>query len=234
MPVNYHHWSFGKHFLATEKGYKRGQMGLAYEIVINSNPCIAYLMEENTMMQALVIAHAAYGHNSFFKGNYLFRSGRTPTHHRLPGLRQELHHRMRGAPRPRRGRALLDSCHALMNSAWTATSAPASCRSQGAARQREREQYLQSQVNDLWRTLPPRAPKPPWPPSRAFRRARGEPAVLHREERAAARALAARDRAHRAQDRQYFYPQRQTQVMNEGWATFWHYTLLNTCTTRAG
>ena len=39
-------------------------MGLAYEIVINSDPCIAYLMEENTMaMQALVIAHAAYGHN---------------------------------------------------------------------------------------------------------------------------------------------------------------------------
>ncbi|TAH46931.1 MAG: SpoVR family protein, partial [Betaproteobacteria bacterium] len=75
MPVNYHHWSFGKHFLATEKGYKRGQMGLAYEIVINSNPCIAYLMEENTLtMQGLVIAHAAYGHNSFFKGNYLFRT----------------------------------------------------------------------------------------------------------------------------------------------------------------
>jgi hypothetical protein len=50
-------------------------MGLAYEIVINSDPCIAYLMEENTMcMQALVIAHACYGHNSFFKGNYLFRS----------------------------------------------------------------------------------------------------------------------------------------------------------------
>ena len=49
MPVNYHHWSFGKHFLATEKGYRRGQMGLAYEIVINSNPCIAYLMEENTL-----------------------------------------------------------------------------------------------------------------------------------------------------------------------------------------
>ena len=74
MPVNYHHWSYGKEFIATEKNYKRGQMGLAYEIVINSNPCISYLMEENTMpMQALVIAHAAYGHNSFFKGNYLFR-----------------------------------------------------------------------------------------------------------------------------------------------------------------
>ena len=74
MPVNYHHWSFGKEFLGIEQRYKRGHMGLAYEIVINSNPCIAYLMEENSMtMQALVIAHAAYGHNSFFKGNYLFR-----------------------------------------------------------------------------------------------------------------------------------------------------------------
>lgn len=61
MPVSYNHWSFGKHFVATEKSYKRGHMGLAYEIVINSNPCIAYLMEENSLtMQALVIAHAAY------------------------------------------------------------------------------------------------------------------------------------------------------------------------------
>ena len=47
---------------------------LAYELVINSNPCISYLMEENTMaMQTLVIAHAAFGHNHFFKNNYLFR-----------------------------------------------------------------------------------------------------------------------------------------------------------------
>src|SRR5215470_7732054 len=65
MPIGYYHWSFGKRFLATEQVYKRGAMGLAYEIVINSNPCIAYLLEENTMpMQALVVAHACYGHNS--------------------------------------------------------------------------------------------------------------------------------------------------------------------------
>ena len=49
-------------------------MGLAYEIVINSNPCISYIMEENTAtMQTLVIAHAAFGHNHFFKNNYLFK-----------------------------------------------------------------------------------------------------------------------------------------------------------------
>ena len=60
--------------LGWERAYRSGMQGLAYEIVINSNPCIAYLMEENSiMMQALVVAHAAYGHNSFFKGNHLFR-----------------------------------------------------------------------------------------------------------------------------------------------------------------
>src|SRR5437879_12779285 len=49
-------------------------MRSAYEVVINSSPCISYLMEENTAtMQALVIAHAAFGHNHFFKNNYLFK-----------------------------------------------------------------------------------------------------------------------------------------------------------------
>ena len=52
----------------------QGPEGLAYEIVINSSPCISYLMEENTAtMQTLVIAHAAFGHNHFFKNNYLFK-----------------------------------------------------------------------------------------------------------------------------------------------------------------
>ena len=74
LPIGYPHWSYGKEFIRNEEMYRKGARGLAYEIVINSNPCISYLMEENTMaMQALVIAHACYGHNSFFKNNYLFR-----------------------------------------------------------------------------------------------------------------------------------------------------------------
>ncbi|HSO48104.1 MAG TPA: SpoVR family protein, partial [Rhizobiaceae bacterium] len=74
MPLMYQHWSFGKHFLREEYLYRKGRRGLAYELVINSNPCITYLMEENTMaLQALVIAHASFGHNHFFKNNYLFR-----------------------------------------------------------------------------------------------------------------------------------------------------------------
>ncbi len=74
MPLMYRHWSFGKHFTREAELYRRGRSGLAYEIVINSNPCISYNMEGNTMaVQALVMAHAAFGHNHFFKNNYLFR-----------------------------------------------------------------------------------------------------------------------------------------------------------------
>ena len=48
MPLFYKHWSFGKRFAHHETFYRKGLMGLAYEIVINSSPCISYLMEENT------------------------------------------------------------------------------------------------------------------------------------------------------------------------------------------
>ena len=74
MPVMYNHWSFGKTFIQNERQYNKGMQGLAYEVVINTNPCIAYLMENNTAtMQALVLAHASIGHSHFFKNNYLFK-----------------------------------------------------------------------------------------------------------------------------------------------------------------
>jgi stage V sporulation protein R len=159
MPVSYNHWSFGKHFLSTEKGYKRGQMGLAYEIVINSDPCIAYLMEENSLtMQALVIAHAAYGHNSFFKGNYLFR---TWTDAEAIVDYMVFAKNYIAECEQRHGidavELLLDSCHAIQNYGVDRYKRPAKLSmAQENARQKEREEYMQSQINELWRTLPRR------------------------------------------------------------------------------
>jgi len=231
MPVNYHHWSFGKSFLQTEKGYRRGQMGLAYEIVINSNPCIAYLMEENTMtMQALVIAHAAYGHNSFFKGNYLFRTWTD-----AEGILDYLvfARNFIAECEQRHGEEaveeLLDSCHALMNYGVDRYKRPAKLSmSKEQARQIEREEYLQSQVNTLWRTLPTR-PEAELEKQTARFPAEPQENLLYFIEKNAPRLQPWQREIVRIVRKiaQYFYPQRQTQVMNEGWATFWHYTLLN-------
>lgn len=75
MPSRYPHWSFGKSYEKIKTLYSYNLTGLAYEMVINSNPCIAYLMKENTLLlQILTIAHV-YGHNDFFKNNRLFKEG---------------------------------------------------------------------------------------------------------------------------------------------------------------
>src|SRR6266850_2551012 len=155
LPVGYPHWSYGKEFIRNEQAYRRGAQGLAYEIVINSNPCIAYLMEENSMtMQALVIAHAAYGHNSFFKGNYLFRLW-TDAHAIIDYLVYAKNYIAECEERFGLDRVeeLLDSCHALMNYGVDRYKRPQKLSlAKEVARQREREDYQQTQINDLWRT----------------------------------------------------------------------------------
>ncbi|MFO1335376.1 MAG: SpoVR family protein [Piscinibacter sp.] len=233
MPVNYRHWSYGKEFIATEKNYKRGHMGLAYEIVINSNPCISYLMEENTMaMQALVIAHAAYGHNSFFKGNYLFRMW-TDAASIIDYLVYAKNYV--AACEERHGvdavEELLDSCHALMSHGVDRYRRPSKLSlAQEQARSKDREAYAQQQINDLWRTLPRRAEKaseekearrfPEEPQENLLYFIEKNAPLLEPWQREIVRIV--------RKVAQYFYPQRQTQVMNEGWATFWHHKLLNT------
>ena len=231
LPINYHHWSYGKQFVATEQTYRRGQMGLAYEIVINSDPCIAYLMEENTLpMQALVIAHACYGHNSFFKGNYLFQTwtsadaiidylvfARTyiaDCEERYGTEEVEL---------------LLDSCHSLMNYGVDRYRRPSPLSmAEEKRRQTERETYLQSQINDLWRTLPLTEKEEGRLDERRFPAEPQENLLYFVEKNAPLLEPWQREIVRIVRKiAQYFYPQRQTQVMNEGWATFWHYTLLN-------
>jgi spore cortex formation protein SpoVR/YcgB (stage V sporulation) len=231
LPISYHHWSFGKHFVATEQNYRRGHMGLAYEIVINSDPCIAYLMEENSLpMQALVIAHACYGHNSFFKGNYLFQTWTSADaiidylvfarayvaecEERYGTDQVEL---------------LLDSCHALMNHGVDRYKRPSPLSlAEEQRRQQEREDYLQSQINDLWRTLPQTGSDQQRNSSDRFPDEPQENLLYFIEKNAPLLEPWQREIVRIVRKvGQYFYPQRQTQVMNEGWATFWHYTLLN-------
>lgn len=76
LPVHYNHWSIGKRYLRDLHGYQSGKQNLAFEIIINAlsyGGVIAYLMENNTaLMQTVVLAHCT-GHNYFFKHNYLFK-----------------------------------------------------------------------------------------------------------------------------------------------------------------
>ena len=231
LPVGYPHWSYGKEFIRNEQAYRRGMQGLAYEIVINSDPCIAYLMEENTMAtQALVIAHACYGHNSFFKGNHLFRQWTSADAildylvfaRRFVMECEERH----GAVAVEE---VLDACHALMQHGVDRYRRPAALTLKAeTARLAEREAHRARQFNDLWRTLPENSPEAAPDATESFP-AEPQENILYFVEKYSPKLEPWQRELVRIVRKlaQYFYPQAQTKVMNEGWATFWHYTILN-------
>jgi spore cortex formation protein SpoVR/YcgB (stage V sporulation) len=238
MPLMYNHWSFGKLFAREEALYRAGHMGLAYEIVINSNPCISYLLEENTMtMQALVIAHAAFGHNHFFKNNYLFQQWTN-----AEGILEYLAFAKRyiAACEERHGRdeieAVLDSAHALMNEGvFRYRRPPKPSKERVLEKRRRRMQYEEESRNELWRTLPAGVEPPGAPPIADMEEDSGPDMKLPEEN--LLYFLEKHSPALRPWQRevlrivrnlaQYFYPQKQTKVMNEGCATFVHHTIMN-------
>jgi len=235
MPLFYKHWSFGKQFARNEAMYRAGMQGLAYEIVINSNPCISYIMEENTAtMQALVIAHAAFGHNHFFKNNYVFKQW-TDADGILDYLEfardfvmkcEEKH----GAAEVER---LLDAAHALMSHGVHKypRRRTTDLRTE-EKRERERREHDERVFNDLWRTVPGNDTSRQDPTALERRRALLElpqENILYFLEKSAPRLQAWQRELLRIVRiiSQYFYPQTQTKVMNEGCATYVHYQIMN-------
>jgi len=78
FPVRYPHWRFGMDYESLSKSYEYG-LSKIYELVINNDPCYAYLMEGNEFLdQKLVMAHV-FGHCDFFKNNYWF----SPTNRKM-------------------------------------------------------------------------------------------------------------------------------------------------------
>jgi spore cortex formation protein SpoVR/YcgB (stage V sporulation) len=234
MPLLYRHWSFGKRFARHEGLYRRGFQGLAYEIVINSSPCISYIMEENTAtMQALVIAHAAFGHNHFFKNNYLFRQW-TDAEGILPYL--DFAKQYVAGCEERDGHAaverVLDAAHALMSHGvhrYPRRRRP-DLRSE-ERRERERRQHEERVFNDLWRTVPVKAGAPAPSLDEERRRALLElpqENILYFLEKTAPRLKPWQREILRIVRivAQYFYPQSQTKLMNEGCATWVHYQIM--------
>lgn len=235
MPLMYKHWSFGKRFARDQILYQKGYQGLAYEIVINSSPCISYLMEENTMtMQALVMAHACFGHNHFFKNNYLFRQWTD-----AEGILSYLDFAKKYVAKCEdeygyaEVESILDSAHALMDQGvFRYARPPRLSEADRLARAAARAEYEQKTFNDIWRTLP-NTDEPDDDKEERQQEVRNiklpEENLLYFIEKASPvlkpwqRELVriVRNIA------QYFYPQKQTKVMNEGCASFVHHYIMN-------
>ncbi|MDH4395430.1 MAG: SpoVR family protein [Limnobacter sp.] len=230
MPVMYPHWSYGKSFSVNEHLYETGQQNLAYEVVINSNPCISYLMEENTLtMQTLVIAHACYGHNSFFKGNYLFRQW-TQADAIIDYLVFAKNYVMECEEKYGFAAVeeVLDAAHAIQHLGVDRYKRRFESEAVLRARRDVLDEDKRRHYDEIMAKVSPieaaqlerkQDNYPPEPVENVLYFIEKEAPKLKAWERELVRIVRKMS--------QYFYPQGQTKVMNEGWASFWHYTLLN-------
>lgn len=224
MPSHYPHWSYGKAFEKLKTLYDYGLSGLPYEMVINSNPAIAYLMRDNTLaLQVLTMAHV-YGHNDFFKNNFTFRTTRaeftieTFKAH-ANRIRQYVEDPSIGLEKVER---ILDAAHALS----------LQCRRNLTIRKQTEAEQREAKLQDS---------KPATDPFQSVHRRKEwvspdlDKVPLYPEE-----DILVFIRDHNPQfaewekdlltivheQAQYFIPQIETKIMNEGWASFWHKRIL--------
>lgn len=226
MPVFYRHWSLGKSFVSNQKSYQGGYQNLAYEVVINSNPCISYLQESNDMtMQALVIAHAAFGHNAVFKGNGEFQKWTEPD-----SILDELNFakvfiaRCEERYGAKEVEFVLDACHALMDHGVDAHKRPSKSRAQRAVQAAESFDQRLADYDLLWeKTVTKKVPKT----TERFAGTldSGEDNLLYFIEKNAPNMPQWKREIIRIVRKvaQYFHPQGLTKVLNEGFATFTHH-----------
>ena len=226
MPSHYPHWSYGKGFEKLKTLYDYGVSGLPYEMVINSNPSIAYLMRDNTLaLQVLTIAHV-YGHNDFFKNNFTFRS--TRAEYTIENFKSHANRVRHYVEDPSIGlervEAVVDAAHALS----------LQCRRNLAVKKPTAAEERQRKIEEA---------KAPDDPFHAVHRRRetAEP-DLQKVPLYPDQDLLLFIRDHNPllaewekdlltivhEEAQYFIPQIETKIMNEGWASFWHKRILET------
>lgn len=224
MPTHYPHWSFGKAFERQKTLYDHGLVGLPYEMVINANPSLAYLMKDNSLLlQILTIAHV-YGHNDFFKNNLTFR-------HSYPEYTLEMFKAHADRIRsyiedPSIGLAAvestLDAAHALSLNCSRYLGIKKLTVAEQRQRVLERSQSKKDEFSGLHARpeyIPPDLTKVPLEPE--------EDILLFIRDHNPYLADWQWDvLTIVAEQTQYFLPQMETKIMNEGWATYWHHQIL--------
>lgn len=224
MPAQYPHWSFGKAYEKLKTLYNYGVSGLPYEMVINANPSLAYLMRDNSLcLQLLTISHV-YGHNDFFRNNYMFRDTRPELTIGLFKLHADRIRDYMEDPSIGQSKVeeTLDAAHALSMQ----------CRRHTAIRKLSTDEQRQELLDAAQPAKDPfeRIHKPKEYHEPDLSKVPLEPEedlLLFIADYNPYLAEWQRDllRIVHSQS-QYFLPQIETKIMNEGWASYWHHKIM--------
>jgi len=217
LPSHYRHWSFGKQFEQTSTRYNLGMEGLPYEMIINSNPSIAYLMTENPMSTHLLTMAHCLGHSDFFKNNRMF--AHTDADNVLTRFKSAAKRVNSYMEDPSIGvekvEKILDACHTIK---YQAQRTPGIKKKTKAEQKEVWKQRLEGDKQGKYENADPKRD-------------------LLTKEYNLLSFIADNSRNLEGWERdliqivayesQYFIPQAYTKIMNEGWAVFWHEKIIN-------
>ncbi|WP_237049271.1 SpoVR family protein [Lentibacillus amyloliquefaciens] len=227
MPTRFSHWSFGKQFHKMKLHYDLG-LSQIYELVINSNPCYAFLLDTNSLIQnKLIIAHVL-AHCDFFKNNMRFANTRrdmvesmTATAERIE--RYEMIY----------GREEVESFLDAVLSVQEHID-PSLIRPELADNNETEEALEQPKIktpyDDLWdldNSKYDNRPKLVKKRDKTFPAKPEKDLLLFIEEHSRELENWQRDILTMMREEMlYFWPQLETKIMNEGWASYWHQRIL--------
>ena len=219
MPSHYNHWSYGKSFERTHFMYHMGMEGLPYELIINSNPSIAYLMRQNPLyLQILIMAHCV-GHSDFFKNNRCFKE--TDAKNIVSRMRNAKKRIQSYVEDPNIGQDkvedFIDNLHAISMQTDRYNS-PRKSRQEIKKEEVERYNKLKGKGVTLnYSHLDRKLLKPDHDMLSFF--------LEYYPEKFNMWQLDVMEII--KNQSQYFIPQIRTKILNEGWASFWHYKILH-------
>lgn len=238
LPIFYHHWSLGKRHLNDERNYEKGHSALAYEIIINTNPTIAYLMENNTMtMQTLVLSHVM-GHAHFFKNNYLYKQWTQPEFivDYLKFAKNYINEceQKYGLDAVER---VLDAAHSLQYNSVDRYKRKNRTKKDIRKQLEARAKYEEENYNDLWKVINQKKSEVTSSNEKQKLKEEFKQRILPSAEENLLYFLEKNSPVLQPWQREilrivrkigiYFYPQLQDKVMNEGFACFCHYYIMN-------
>jgi len=226
MPTRFSHWSFGKQFFKMKLHYDLG-LSKIYELVINSNPCYAFLLDSNSLIQnKLIVAHVL-AHCDFFKNNVRFQNTKRDMVESMAAtaerIRQyEIIHGKKEVE------TFLDAVLAIEEHIDPSLMRPKLAWNIDEIEYEEEEGNITSPYDDLWdldvkdkKQHERKKKKKKFPPqpekdlllfiesySRELSDWQRDILTMMREEML------------------YFWPQLETKIMNEGWASYWHQRIL--------
>lgn len=225
MPTRFSHWSFGKQFHKMKLHYDLG-LSKIYELVINSNPCYAFLLDSNSLIQnKLIVAHVL-AHCDFFKNNVRFQNTKRDMVESMAATAERIR-RYEIQFGKKEVETFLDAVLAIDEHIDPSLMRPKLAWSLEDEGDEESPQIAATPYDDLWKLDDSANKQPSQPRKKQFPPKPEKDLLLFIESYSRELTDWQRDILTMMREEMlYFWPQLETKIMNEGWASYWHQRII--------